>query len=105
MGEAYKKYNQEKSSGRPFYAVLLCASHGEVCCNSGMPEVDGFQVLQAMKNDASLRQIPVIVISGLEDMHSVDRCLAAGADDFLSKPVDAAVLRARIPEVLGKNSP
>ena len=67
-----------------------------------MPEVDGFQVLREMKDDAKLRDIPVIVISGLEDMESVDKCLAAGADDFLSKPVEPAVLQDRIRKILDK---
>ncbi len=69
-----------------------------------MPEVDGFQVLREMKDDAKLRDIPVIVISGLEDMESVDKCLAAGADDFLSKPVEPAVLQDRIRKILDKTA-
>ncbi len=69
-----------------------------------MPEVDGFQVLREMKDDADLQNFPVIVISGLEDMDSVDRCLAAGADDFLSKPVDPTVLQDHVRKLLRKTA-
>jgi adenylate cyclase len=61
-----------------------------------MPGMDGFEVLERIKSDEKLRHLPVIMISGLDDTESVVRCLEIGADDFLPKPFDAAILRARI---------
>ncbi len=67
-----------------------------------MPEMDGFQVLEVMKADESLRAIPVIVISALEEMESVVRCIQIGAEDYLNKPFDPVLLRARIGASLEK---
>jgi two-component system cell cycle response regulator len=61
-----------------------------------MPEVDGFQVLEQMKRDSVQREIPVIVISALDEMESILRCIEMGATDYLPKPFDAALLRARL---------
>jgi class 3 adenylate cyclase len=61
-----------------------------------MPGVDGIEVLERMKADEELRHIPVIMISGVDDTESIVRCLEAGADDYLPKPFDPAILRARI---------
>ena len=88
--------------GRTAMDMLRSKAFDLVLLDILMPEVDGFQVLREMKDDAELQNIPVIVISGLEDMDSVDRCLAAGADDFLSKPVDPTVLQDHVRKLLGK---
>ncbi len=61
-----------------------------------MPGMDGFQVLSEMKAHPRLRHVPVIVISALDEMESVSRCIEMGADDFISKPFDRVILRARI---------
>jgi adenylate cyclase len=61
-----------------------------------MPGIDGFEVLERVKGDESLRHLPVIMISGLDDTESMIRCLEIGADDFLPKPFDPAILRARV---------
>jgi CheY-like chemotaxis protein len=61
-----------------------------------MPELDGYQVLEAMKADEAIRHIPVIVVSGVEELESVVRCIELGATDYLPKPIDPAILRARI---------
>jgi adenylate cyclase len=61
-----------------------------------MPGVDGIEVLERMKADTGLRHIPVIMISGVDDADSIVRCLEAGADDFLPKPFDPVILRARV---------
>ena len=61
-----------------------------------MPELDGFAVLDSVKADPRLREIPVIMISALDEMDSVVRCIEAGADDYLPKPFDPTLLRARI---------
>jgi adenylate cyclase len=61
-----------------------------------MPGIDGFVVLERIKTSEATRHLPVIMISGLDDTQSVVRCLEIGADDFLPKPFDTAILRARV---------
>jgi adenylate cyclase len=61
-----------------------------------MPELDGFAVLDQVKGDPRLRDIPVIMISAVDEMDSVVRCIEAGAEDYLPKPFDPTLLRARI---------
>ncbi len=53
-----------------------------------MPELDGFGVLQILKNDPRWQQLPVLVISVLDEQDSMIRCIEMGADDFLHKPCD-----------------
>jgi class 3 adenylate cyclase len=67
-----------------------------------MPEVDGYEVLQQLKADAALREIPVLMISALDEMDSVVRCIELGAEDYLPKPFDPVLLRARIGACLEK---
>ncbi len=67
-----------------------------------MPEVSGFDVLTRMKSDERTRHIPVIVISALDELDSVVRCIEAGAEDYLSKPFDPILLRSRINSSLEK---
>jgi two-component system, cell cycle response regulator len=61
-----------------------------------MPEMDGYQVLAQIRSDPKLRRTPVIMISALEDIQSVVRCIEMGAEDYLPKPFDPVLLRARI---------
>jgi adenylate cyclase len=61
-----------------------------------MPEIDGFEVLAQMQADGELRHIPVIMISALEDIESVVRGIELGAEDYLPKPFNPMLLRARI---------
>lgn len=67
-----------------------------------MPEMDGFEVLARLKSDPARRDLPVIVISALDEMDSVIRCIGMGAEDFLSKPFDPLLLRARLGACLEK---
>jgi class 3 adenylate cyclase len=61
-----------------------------------MPEMNGLQVLEALKNDPALRHIPVIMISAVDEIQPVVRCIEMGAEDFLPKPFNPVLLRARI---------
>jgi two-component system, cell cycle response regulator len=61
-----------------------------------MPGMDGYQVLQHIRSEPKLRHTPVIMISALDDVESVVRCIEMGADDYLPKPFDPVILRARI---------
>ncbi len=72
---------------RPYDLVLLDVM---------MPDIDGFQVLQQIKGSSETRDVPVIMISALDDMASIVRCIELGAEDYLPKPFDPVLLRARI---------
>ena len=61
-----------------------------------MPEMSGFEVLRRLKSAQHTSHVPVIVISALDELDSVVRCIEAGAEDFLTKPFDPILLRARI---------
>jgi class 3 adenylate cyclase len=67
-----------------------------------MPEMNGFQVLEQLTNDRALRDLPVIVTSSLEGIANVVRCIELGAEDYLSKPVNPVLLKARIGASLEK---
>ena len=67
-----------------------------------MPEMDGYQVLNKMKEDRNLRDVPVIVISAMDDLESVVKGIELGAEDYLPKTFDPILLRARIGACLEK---
>src|SRR3954471_15063177 len=61
-----------------------------------MPELDGYGVLAEMRDDVALRDIPVVMISALEDINSVVKCIELGATDYLTKPFNPVLLKARV---------
>ena len=61
-----------------------------------MPVLDGYATLEAIKANPALRHLPVIVVSGVEEIASVVRCIEAGATDYLPKPFQPAILKARV---------
>jgi class 3 adenylate cyclase len=67
-----------------------------------MPEMNGYEVLEHLKKDAELRHIPVIMISAVGEVESVVKCIELGAEDYLPKPFDATLLRARVGASLEK---
>jgi adenylate cyclase len=67
-----------------------------------MPELDGVTVLERIKADPAMNDTPVIMISGVDETDSVVRCIEIGADDYLPKPFDPVLLRARISAGLTK---
>ncbi|MFQ5657208.1 MAG: response regulator [Candidatus Methylomirabilales bacterium] len=67
-----------------------------------MPEMDGYETLKHLKADSTWRDIPVIMISALDEIESVVRCIERGAEDYLPKPFDPVLLRARIGACLEK---
>jgi adenylate cyclase len=67
-----------------------------------MPEMNGFEVLCRMKADPALRDVPVIMISAFDEIDSIVRCIEAGAEDYLPKPFNPVLLRARINAALEK---
>ncbi len=67
-----------------------------------MPELDGFGVLEQLRHQGRLAELPVIVVSAVDDMESVSRCIEMGAEDHLTKPFDTSLLRARLGSALEK---
>jgi CheY-like chemotaxis protein len=83
-------------NGRQALDMIRAEPFDVVLLDIVMPEMDGYQVLEQMKRDSRLRDIPVIVISALDDMDSILRCIEMGATDYLPKPFDVGLLRARL---------
>lgn len=67
-----------------------------------MPELDGYEVLKRMKADKDLRGVPVIIITAVDDLESTVKCIELGAEDYLPKPFNPVLLRARIGASLEK---
>jgi adenylate cyclase len=89
-------------NGHEALEILRIETFDLVLLDVIMPEMDGYTVLQQMKQDANLRHIPVIVISALGELDSVVRCIELGAEDYLTKPFNPILLRARIGACLEK---
>jgi len=83
----------EMLQSKPFDLVLL---------DIEMPEMNGYQVLEKVTSDLKLRDIPIIITSALEEVESVVRCIEMGAEDYLTKPVNPVLLKARIGASLEK---
>jgi len=89
-------------NGRIGLAMIKAKPFDLVLLDVMMPEMNGYQVLEQMKADPELRAIPVIVLSALDEIGSVVRCIELGAEDYLPKPFDPVLLRARIGACLEK---
>jgi len=83
----------DKLRGGSFDLVLL---------DIEMPELDGYKVLETCLKDTELRNIPIIMTSSLDELDSVVKCIELGAEDYLNKPVNPILLRARINASLEK---
>ena len=92
----------EATDGRQALELVAKVRFDLVLCDIMMPDVDGYEVLKAMKADADLRAIPVIVISARDDAAEVARCIEMGAEDYLQKPYEPALLHARVNACLDK---
>jgi signal transduction histidine kinase len=90
------------ANGREALELLHRHEFDLVLLDVMMPEMDGYTVLEAMKSDPDLRDIPVVMISGIDEIESVVRCIERGAEDYLPKPFNATLLRARISACLEK---
>ncbi len=89
-------------NGRQALEMLYAGRFDLVLLDILMPEMDGFEVLACLKADPARRDLPVIVISALDQMDGVIRCIGMGAEDFLPKPFDPLLLRARLGACLEK---
>jgi class 3 adenylate cyclase len=89
-------------NGRIALEMLRRENFDLVLLDMEMPEIDGFQVLKELVADRLLRDLPVIVTSSLEGIDNVVRCIELGAEDYLTKPVNPVLLKARIGASLEK---
>jgi adenylate cyclase len=88
--------------GRAALTVLTDTLVDLVLLDVMMPDLDGYAVLERLKADPALRDIPVLMISALDDLDSVVRCIQLGAEDYLGKPFEPVLLQARIGACLEK---
>ena len=90
--------------GRAALDVLAVESFDLILLDILMPELDGYEVLKILGGDPRLSDIPVIVISALEDRDAEEKCRTLGAYAYVTKPVDMVLLGARITECLGQRA-
>jgi adenylate cyclase len=84
------------SNGREALDLIARQSFDLILLDIMMPEMNGYQVLERLKADDALRHVPVIMISAISELDSVVRCIELGAEDYLQKPFNSVLLRARI---------
>jgi len=89
-------------NGRLALEMLRSRPADLVLLDIEMPEMNGYQTLEALRADPKLRDIPVVIMSSIEEVDSVARCIEMGAEDYLFKPVNAVLLRARVAASLEK---
>lgn len=89
-------------NGRQGLEMLKRGAYDLVLLDIEMPEMNGFQVLEACLQDVDLRNIPIIMTSSLDELDSVVKCIELGAEDYLHKPVNPILLRARVNASLEK---
>jgi adenylate cyclase len=84
------------ASGRQALDILEHEAIDLILLDLLMPDMNGIEVLETLKSDTRWYAIPVVMISGLSETDAVMRCIEAGAEDYLPKPFDVVLLRARI---------
>jgi len=90
------------ASGREALGMLHENPCDMVLLDLMMPEMDGYEVLQAIKADSALLHLPVIMVSANDEMENVIKCIESGAEDYLPKPFNPVLLRARVEASLQK---
>ena len=89
-------------NGKDALEMLAADNYDLILLDVEMPELDGYQTLQRVKEDENLRHLPVIMVTAIDDMTSAIRCIEMGAEDYLPKPFDPVLLRARVGACLEK---
>lgn len=87
-------------NGRDAIKMMADVYYDLVLLDIMMPIMNGFDVLDKVRNNAELSNIPVIMVSALDDMDSVKKCIEKGANDYLVKPINSVLLKARIESCL-----
>jgi adenylate cyclase len=99
-GDGHKVQTAE--NGKQALEKLRTDSFDLVLLDIEMPEMNGYQVLETCLQDPDLREIPIIMTSSLDEIDSVVKCVELGAEDYLNKPVNPILLRARVNASLEK---
>ncbi len=89
-------------NGKQALEMLRAKTYDLVLLDIEMPELNGFEVLEALLKDPELRDIPVIMTSASDELDRVVKCIEMGAEDFLTKPLNPVLLRARVNASLEK---
>jgi serine phosphatase RsbU (regulator of sigma subunit) len=89
-------------NGREALEKIAAGEFDLVLLDIMMPEVDGYKVLEALRADGTLERLPVIMISAVTEIDSVVRCVEMGATDYLPKPFNPVLLKARVGATLEK---
>jgi len=89
-------------NGKQALEMLKSGSYDLMLLDIEMPEMNGYEVLEACLQDDELRNIPIIMTSSLDELDSVVKCVELGAEDYLNKPVNPILLRARVNASLEK---
>lgn len=89
-------------NGRQALQLMRSQQFDIVLLDIQMPEMDGYQVLEQLIQDPELRDIPVIMTTAMEELDSVVKCIQLGAEDYLNKPVNPILLKARVNASLEK---
>ena len=100
--EGYGHKVETAENGKQALEKLRADSFDLVLLDIEMPEMNGYQVLETCLQDPELRNIPIIMTSSLDEIDSVVRCIELGAEDYLNKPVNPILLRARVNASLEK---
>lgn len=90
-------------NGEKALEQVLVEHYGLVLLDIMMPGLDGYAVLERLKADAQTQRIPVIMISAVDDLDSVVRCIEMGAEDYLFKPFNPVLLKARVEATISKS--
>ena len=98
------QYIDQATNGIEALAAIGAQSYDLVLLDIMMPELDGFGVLEALKRDGRTNELPILVISALSEMEPVVRCIELGAADFIVKPFNPTLLRARVLSTLEKKA-
>jgi DNA-binding response OmpR family regulator len=92
----------EAGNGADALAALDARRPDVMLLDVHMPELDGFQTLERLKDHPAWREIPVVVLSAVDDVASAVRCLQLGAEDYLHKPCNPVLLHARVAAALAR---
>ena len=92
------------ANGREALALINEFDYDMMLLDIMMPEMDGIELLERLNAAGRLASLPVIVVSAVDDINSVARCIELGAEDHLLKPFDPILLRARIGSALEKKA-
>tara|TARA_B100000575_G_C23139100_1_gene662441 strand:+ start:1503 stop:2951 length:1449 start_codon:yes stop_codon:yes gene_type:complete len=94
----------QASGGNEALSILSKQKIDLVLLDVLMPDMNGIEVLNAIRNSELQSDLPVIMVSGFDDVRSVAKCIAIGASDYLSKPVDGVVLGAKVVAALERKA-